>query len=274
MRIPDTKPKHGRATGRGSQRFVDRALVLRRFRYGESSLVVHVLSEEHGRQAILAKGAYRPKSGYCGVLDLFDTLQLGWSLPQGAELGTLSSGSILERRAAIARRLDSYRAALSILEIAGIGARAGHEELELFGLLQESLDALKGTDADPALVSAVFDLRFLQAQGLAPALEACASCGQRPPAQRKLSSVLFSHALGGRICSNCAAEAGSEAPMESLQPATLRVASSLQGTPFSQLARISLAPDQTGRLASFLRRFLEYHLETRPRVSGPRPRTK
>lgn len=274
MRVPETQPKHGRASSRGSQRFLDRAFVLRRFRYGESSLVVHVLSEEHGRQSILAKGAYRPKSGYCGVLDLFDTLELGWSLPRGAELGILSSGSILERRASIARRLDSYRAALSVLEIAGIGARVGHEEAELFRLLEQSLDALKGADAEPALVSAVFDLRFLQAQGLAPALEACASCGQRPPEQRKLSSVPFSPALGGRICSNCASQAGPEVSIESLQPATLRVASSLQGTPFSQLARIRLDPDQTGRLASFLRRFLEYHLETRPRVSGPRPRTQ
>ena len=50
----------------------DNALLLRRFPYGESSLVVHALTRAHGRVALLARGAYRPKSAYCGVLDLFD----------------------------------------------------------------------------------------------------------------------------------------------------------------------------------------------------------
>ena len=47
----------------------DHAVLLRRHPYGESSLVVHVLTREHGRVALLAKGAYRPTSRYFGVLD-------------------------------------------------------------------------------------------------------------------------------------------------------------------------------------------------------------
>ena len=35
----------------------DRALCLRRFPYGESSLVAHFMTREHGRVALLAKGA-------------------------------------------------------------------------------------------------------------------------------------------------------------------------------------------------------------------------
>ena len=51
----------------------DDALILRRFSFGETSLVVQVLTREHGRVHLIARGAYRPKSRYYAALDLFDT---------------------------------------------------------------------------------------------------------------------------------------------------------------------------------------------------------
>ena len=68
---------------------IDTAILLRRHRYGESSLVVHALSRSHGRVHLIAKGAYRPTSGYCGALDLFDTLELQWTAKSRSELKVL-----------------------------------------------------------------------------------------------------------------------------------------------------------------------------------------
>ena len=55
----------------------DRALVLGRHPWSESSLVVHALTAGHGRVHLLARGAYRPGSRYFAALDLFDTLEIG-----------------------------------------------------------------------------------------------------------------------------------------------------------------------------------------------------
>ena len=63
----------------------DRALILRRFAFGESSLVLQVLTRELGRVHLIAKGAYRPTSRYYAALDLFDTLDLDWSEQRGRE---------------------------------------------------------------------------------------------------------------------------------------------------------------------------------------------
>ncbi len=71
-----------------------RALVLRRTPYGESSLVVQLLTEHEGRVHLLAKGAYRHTSRYFAVLDLFDSLDLEWSTSRTSELGLLRAGSI------------------------------------------------------------------------------------------------------------------------------------------------------------------------------------
>ena len=159
----------------------DNALLLRRFPYGESSLVVHALTRAHGRVALLARGAYRPKSAYCGVLDLFDTLRIGWSASPRSELGSLRAASIEARRRGITRSLARYRAALAVLELADLGSRAGQPEPGLFELCEGSLERLDAGRVDPDLELVAFDLRFLHNLGLAPALEACAACGGPAP---------------------------------------------------------------------------------------------
>lgn len=254
------------------------ALVLRRYPYGESSLLVHVLTREHGLVHLLAKGAYRPKSAYCGVLDLFDTLRLEWRARRDSELGLLQRGALTRRRAGTARHLGRYRVALTVLDLAGLGARAEHGEHELFTLVEEVLDALGATSTqgsaasiEPELLGTVFELRFLALQGLEPALSQCASCGDELSRTRRSAHarVPFSVALGGGLCERCAAQVGGE--LESLPPGVLRVARSLLETPVDQLARIQLDSERSQRLRFFVRRFLEYHLDVRPRSFGPAP---
>lgn len=53
--------------------------VLHRYMYKESSLIVDVFSRDHGRVALVAKGAKRPQSRLRGVLQTFQPLSLNWS---------------------------------------------------------------------------------------------------------------------------------------------------------------------------------------------------
>lgn len=244
----------------------ERALVLRRFRYGESSLVAHLLTPGQGRVAVLAKGAYRLKSGFFGVLDLFDTLRVGFRA-QGGELGLVASASIERRRRGVTRSLAAYRAALCVLEVAGMGARAGTGEPELFALAEGALDLLDLGRTPPALVRAAFDLAFLEQAGLAPALEACASCGAPPARGGRAASVPFSVSGGGRLCERCADEARARGRrIETVPLQQLRIASSLMAAPAAGLERVRLEEATLARLLAFVERFLEYHLETRPRA--------
>ena len=79
----------------------DRALLLKRYPFSESSLVVHLCTRDHGRIHLLAKGAYRPTSRYFAVLDFLDTLEIEWDHVPRRDLANLRSGTILERRRAI-----------------------------------------------------------------------------------------------------------------------------------------------------------------------------
>jgi DNA repair protein RecO (recombination protein O) len=252
-------------------RLTDDALVLRRFAYGESSLVLHVLTPAHGKVALLAKGAYRPSSGFFAVFDLFDTLRLRWSARMGAELGLVTRAALRTRRPTVARDLARYRVALGLLELAGMTAREEHEETVLFRWLETSLELLHGGQVPAALVAVAADLALLRANGLAPALLQCASCGAR--AAERSGSVVVSPALGGRLCARCAAaEERRGRALERLPLNVVRVADSLMSTIPAQLERTRLDERLLARVQAFVGRFLEYHLETRLRSrNGPAP---
>lgn len=55
------------------------AFVLHSYPYKETSLIVDVLTRDHGRIALVAKGAKRPHSKLRGVLQTFQPLSISWS---------------------------------------------------------------------------------------------------------------------------------------------------------------------------------------------------
>jgi DNA repair protein RecO (recombination protein O) len=63
------------------------AFVLHTFAYRETSLIVEAFTAEHGRVAMVARGAKRPRSELRGLLQGFQPLLLSWSGQQ--ELKTL-----------------------------------------------------------------------------------------------------------------------------------------------------------------------------------------
>ncbi|MCK6447389.1 MAG: DNA repair protein RecO [Planctomycetes bacterium] len=244
----------------------DRALILRRFAYGETSLVVHVLSPSFGRVHLLAKGAYRPSSRYYAVLDLFDTLELEWSHAPGRELDTLRAGDLVRRRRGITDDLARYRAALAALELAALAAQEGQPLRGLFAALELALDRLAAGAFPPSLVLGGFELEFLAELGLAPALDRCAACGRSaPPATSPRASSVFSPGAGGRLCRRCAEAArASGRRMFGVPTRTLELAAELaRGGPTALVERISA--QDLEKVRAFVVRFLEYHLESRPK---------
>jgi DNA repair protein RecO (recombination protein O) len=68
MAVPTPKPRHEE----------DLAFVLHTYPYSETSLIAEVLTRNHGRLGLLAKGAKRPRSALRGVLLAFQPLIITW----------------------------------------------------------------------------------------------------------------------------------------------------------------------------------------------------
>ena len=262
----------------------DTGIVLRRSPFGESSLVVQVLTRRHGRVHFLAKGAYRPTSGYAFVLDLFHTVSLEWSHSPQRELQLLRRGDLARRRS-LSGRADVYRAALMVLELTELAARPAQSERALFELAERCLDELAELpvappgpppgppDSDPRINRSLarFELGFLDCLGLFPALESCASCGDEAPPVASTSGsrgspgprAHFSAGAGGRLCRPCAVEAkASGRRVGTLPTDVLEAAAALVARPESAPADAQLLV----RVRDAVERFLNYHLEARPRT--------
>lgn len=99
--IPDpVPPKRARRAPRTDHRIGDEAaFVLHSYPYKETSLIVDALTRHHGRVALVARGAKRPRSALRGVLLAFQPLTISWvqgraravtGPPGGGDLRTLT----------------------------------------------------------------------------------------------------------------------------------------------------------------------------------------
>lgn len=240
----------------------DRALVLKRHPYSESSATVSVLTSRHGLVRLLARGLHRPRSRFFALLDFFDELELEWSPSKRSELAMLRTGSLVVRRRGITRDLSRYSAAGSLLELASLGSRPGQVEAALFEHLSRALDELNSSDGQPDDVRIRFQLGFLRHHGLFPALETCAACGGEAPATgRPPGRVGFSAGAGGRLCVRCATEAHASGRRVGTLPLDVLVTAAKM----DRGEACDGSPSLLLRVRDFVERFLDYHLEARPR---------
>jgi DNA repair protein RecO len=247
----------------------DRALLLRRHPYGESSLVVHALGPRSGRLELLARGAYRPTSRFAFALDVFDTLEWTWQ-PRRGGLDLLVSAEVRVRRRHLTRALDAYRVGLAMLELVDLGTRPGTPEPTLFARLESGLDELDqgvalGVAPGPALLR--FDSGVLGDLGLEPAWKHCASCGRAAPHARAGEQGRFSAAAGGRLCRVCAERWEAEGrPCIAVEARVFDLGAHLSESDPSPL-RVADRRDR-GTLRRLLDELLAWHLERPPRSRG------
>lgn len=156
------------------------AFLLHAHPFSESSLVLDAFSRDHGRLALLARGARRPRSALRGVLIGFQPLELGWF--GGGEVKTLAKAEwlggqpmlsgkrlllgyylnelllrLLPREDAHPTLFDAYAAALAGL--AGAQTEAGtlrQFELTLLRELGYGLQLERAADSGVALQSDVW----------------------------------------------------------------------------------------------------------------------
>jgi DNA repair protein RecO (recombination protein O) len=175
------------------------AVVLRSIRYGEGDRVLHLYTPQRGRIAAIAKGARKSRSRFGGRLEPFFRLRL--VLYEGR--GDLLTVTAAETVAAYPRLREDATALDTAARACDAVSRlfeTGDPNPAVFHLLCNELALL---DAAPARAGRAnqlaFRLKLLLAAGLAPQLDACASCGEG----EHLAG--FSGAAGGVVCAACEA---------------------------------------------------------------------
>jgi DNA repair protein RecO (recombination protein O) len=175
----------------------DHALVLRVQRLGEADRIISLLTRRHGRVRAVAKGVRKTTSRFGGRLEPFGHVDIQCS--EGSSLDTVVQ---VEGLALFGRDLmddyPRYTAASAIAETAERLTPVEREpSIRLYLLTLGALNALADKDRPATLVLDAYLLRGMSYAGWAPALTACAVCGEAGPHRS------FSVPAGGSVCPNC-----------------------------------------------------------------------
>ena len=189
------------------EKIVTKGLVLRQTQTKEADKILTVLTAEHGKLAVVARGARRKNSKIAAASELlaFSELvlyeQRGWLM--------LSEGSTIELWRNVRQDVELLSLASYFAELTE--AVTGEEPArEILSLLLNALYALDTLGKPPELVKAAFELKLLSLSGYEPLLSGCAVCGKTAPEE-----PLFDAEQGVVLCRACAgAAARSMLPLE------------------------------------------------------------
>ncbi|MEX1063285.1 MAG: DNA repair protein RecO [Balneolaceae bacterium] len=92
-------------------------IVLRTIEYSESSLISTVLSREHGKISLIAKGARRPRSKFSGMLQPGQVLEAVYYFKPTRSVQTLTEASYLHRLEEINRDVEKMAVSMCALEL-------------------------------------------------------------------------------------------------------------------------------------------------------------
>jgi len=118
------------------------AILLRRTRFSDTSLIVTWLSGTHGRLKTIAKGALRPRNRFAGVLDLFFDAEIAFARSARSELHTLREVSLLDAREGLRRDYRAVELASYFVELVELTVEPEHPVPEVHALLSRALDYL------------------------------------------------------------------------------------------------------------------------------------
>ena len=142
-------------------------IVLRTRLLTESSLIVHWLTPEFGRIAMVGKGARRPKSPLRGKIDLFYTAEFTFTRSRRSDLHNLREVKLLETRDALRRDLSYLNQAAYCTRLIELTTETETPLPQVYELFTRFLDTLSNRPANPVNVLA-FEAKMLAELGLSP----------------------------------------------------------------------------------------------------------
>ena len=171
---------HAQRAERGGRIVNQPGFVLHSYYYKETSLIVDLFTREHGRVALVAKGAKRPHSKLRGVLQTFQPLSVGWS--GKSELRTLTAAEWVGGMLPLEKSALLCGFYLNELLLKLLAREDPHPAL--FDHYVSTLHELAHNDSSPIALRK-FELALLKETGVAGDLATCTATGNAPEHERE-----------------------------------------------------------------------------------------
>src|SRR5688572_3433628 len=119
---------------------VTEGIILSRTDYGEADRIITLLTPEHGKLRLMAKGVRRVKSKLAGGIELFSVSTITFVKGRG-DIGTLVSTRLVKHYGRIVEDLDRTMLGYELIKQLN-KVTEDHPEPAYFELLQQTFEAL------------------------------------------------------------------------------------------------------------------------------------
>lgn len=172
------------------------ALVLKRKPSGDTSLIVHVLTEKDGKLILVAKGARSPKSKWRGHLEPYNHVNIHYYYKKDRPYQLLSAGESLHSFHQLKKYPDRLLYAAILLEILD-KTQLDHSDPFIFKLILHILNHMEAGKVAPRFLHWYFILIFLKLNGFDMNLDTCAGCNEQ------MSEAQYSPVDANLYCTKC-----------------------------------------------------------------------
>ncbi len=148
---------------------VTTGIVLSRTDYGEADRILTVLTPDHGKLRLMARGVRKMKSKLAGGIELFSVSDITFIRGRG-EIGTLISSRLSTHYRHIVKDIDRVQLGYELIKQLN-KVTEDHPEPAYFELLQQAFMALDDTAIDTDLTRLWFQSQLLRLGGHTPNLK-------------------------------------------------------------------------------------------------------
>ena len=237
------------------------AIMLRRIEFGDYDIIITFFTLNQGKVSVIAKSAKKSTKRFSGILELFSALDIVYGSARGKGLPVLQEAVLKQPFLKIRADIKKTAYASYWAEIINAWMEKSEKQPKLYYLLKYVLGELDFGNTPEAVLSILFQMRFLAISGHSPNLMQCSMCKTQLEEIKK-GSIIFDLARGGLVCENCSQNISKRIV---LSKGTIKQLLWIEKEDLTKAKRIRFAPQASNEGLEFLEAFVPYHLGKEPK---------
>lgn len=227
----------------------DLGFVIRRFNFGETSVIATIYTYRFGKIKGIFKGFYTQKKEFLTPLDIFSLNELIF-YPKQSEIWLVSEATLVADFPYLRKDLGKAETAGFLFSLLDRAMQLWDKNTYIFDLTKSCIDL---AEKDHLKAFFIFLIKFLTLAGIKPELDHCVICHALVK-----GALFFSTGRGGLICHKCCSRQQDYKPVSREVSKTFAY---IQSNPVIAAKRIQLSPFCQEEIFNIIINFLAYHFD-------------
>ena len=174
------------------------AIVLRRYLYRETSVIVSCLTDRYGKLKGLVKGLRQQPNRHRSAMEPMTVNRIVFYDTHTSQIHLISQCELLSPLTALQHDLKTVNAAALCVDLTDTVIPLNEPQPAVYRLLKSTLERLAVAGSDAAVIRTHFIVRFLRLAGFQPQVDECTGCGAMVH-----QAGYWSARQGGLLCAAC-----------------------------------------------------------------------